>query len=113
MRNLFIFCSALPLLITANVSASEVLKYNPIAHCKHLASFGGNYSELTMRGCMKMEQTSYNLIKKEWATVPVRMKKHCKHLASFGGTPSYTTLKGCLRMEQSAKKKNKDYKFKF
>ncbi|PZQ14333.1 MAG: hypothetical protein DI565_13015 [Ancylobacter novellus] len=95
------------------VTAQSLPRYDVKAHCREVAAFGGAFSESTMDGCMQMEQTAYDQLKRTFPDLSTSMRKHCDEVASFGGHGSYSTLQGCIQMEQSSARRNAGTEFKY
>lgn len=95
----------------AAARADALPRYDPEATCNELAEFGGTRSEMTFRGCMEMEQQSYNTLKARWSELPASVRRTCDELARFGGAGSYMTLGGCVEMELKAKADAKPFEW--
>lgn len=54
------------------VVASDMPRLDVEAQCKEVASFGGDFSNTTNNGCIKMEQSAYNHLKTEWGSISRR-----------------------------------------
>jgi hypothetical protein len=78
-------------------------QYDPEAHCKEVASFGGSYSAVLDNACLAQEQSAYDALKDNWSNVPVEARSHCDEVASFGGTGSYVLLQSCIEQELQAR----------
>ena len=100
-------CSSMP------VYAQNVPRYNVPAHCKQIASFGGNYSEMLYGTCMDQEQGSYDALKPTWPHLPSTMRDHCNEIASFGGPGSYMLLKTCVDQELESARANANKGFHY
>ncbi|MCW5737338.1 MAG: hypothetical protein KIS73_24645 [Enhydrobacter sp.] len=107
---LILFAAAMAAISPA--ARAEMPSYDVEAYCKNIAEVGGTPSQATRNGCLRMEQSAYDGLKKSWDTLPGEMRAYCNGIATVGGTGSYSTLSGCIRMEQDAKRKNDDFKFK-
>jgi hypothetical protein len=94
--------SILAAIVIAGEAAAEMPRYNVAAHCKAVAEFGGNYSEMMYDGCFQMEQTAYNNLKPRWDGLAATLRSHCDRIATFGGAGSYSMLEGCVQMEEQA-----------
>ncbi|MDF1600878.1 hypothetical protein PZ895_14005 [Mesorhizobium sp. YIM 152430] len=98
----FAFIATAGLLALTPAAFGESLpRYDVETECKKIASFGGTFSNMTYVGCLDLEQSSYDGLKRRWPSVPHEMKAECRTIAEFGGG-SYLTLSGCLDMEEAA-----------
>jgi hypothetical protein len=94
------------------ISASaEMPNYEVDAECRQVAGFGGTFSESTMQGCLRMEQSAYDALRTRWDTLPPDIRAECDQVARFGGVGSFSTLQGCVNMELDAARANRDSKF--
>jgi hypothetical protein len=97
----------------AAAQSQSVPRYNVDAHCKEVASVGGNYSEMLFGACMDEEQGSYNSLKPAWSHLPGAMRAHCDEVATVGGSGSYMLLKACVDQEQAAARSNANKSFHY
>lgn len=88
--------------LSATAHAQEIPRFDVEAHCNAVASFGGDFSNMTYNGCVDMEQSSYNGLKGRWSEIPAATRRECINIATFGGTGDYMTLEGCIDMEMAA-----------
>ncbi|SNY94100.1 hypothetical protein SAMN04515647_4423 [Cohaesibacter sp. ES.047] len=102
---------ALVLSVVGNASAQGLPRYDPKGHCKEVASFGGEYSAMLDKSCLKIEQSAYNGLKAGWEDYPQSAKRHCNQVATFGGRGSYQLLQSCIDMEIEAAKSTPDFEF--
>ncbi|QTP60943.1 hypothetical protein HNO53_20825 [Billgrantia antri] len=93
------------------VNAQEMPRYDVEAHCEEIASFGGEFSNMTYNGCIQMEQSAYDGLKGQWASLPGNIQRHCDEIATFASPGSYSTLQGCVQMEVSAGQNRGQFSF--
>lgn len=91
--------------------AQQPPRYDVEAHCEAVASVGGELSNSTYNGCIRMEQSAYDSLKGGWNDLPPNVMNHCHKVATVGGAGSYSTLKGCVRMEMSAGQNRSEFSF--
>ncbi|WP_456267661.1 hypothetical protein M1D97_10365 [Kushneria sp. AK178] len=90
---------------------SEMPRYDVEAECDSVARVGGNYSNTTYNGCMQMEQSAYNALKKRWSGLSASIRQECERVATVGGGGSYSTLQGCVQMEQTASNNQEQFEY--
>ena len=95
----------------ASAVAQEIPRFDVEKHCEEVASVSGSSSSMIYNGCIDMEQSSYNSIKKIWGDLDNKIKEHCHEVASFSEPGSYSIYKGCIDMEKSAKENKSEFKF--
>jgi len=106
--------AVVPLFVTAAAAADGAPpRYDPLAHCKKIAEFGGTYSEAIYGSCLSGEQGAYNQLKERWPQLPQRIVAHCDKIARLGGSGTYTILQSCINSEIDDAKSNADTEFKF
>jgi hypothetical protein len=93
--------------------ADSIPRYDVASHCRAVASFGGDYSEMLYGGCIDMEQSAYDKLKDLWTTLPSAMRAHCDSVARVAGPGSYSLLDGCIDMERAAAKENRAKSFQY
>jgi Pilus formation protein N terminal region len=86
-------------------------QYDVARHCDRVARVGGPRSEVIYRQCIDNEQTAYDALKRDWATLPDEMRSHCDRIATVGGTGSYNILQTCIEQEQKAGRDNSMHRF--
>ena len=91
---------------------AEMPNYDVDAHCKEIASLGGESSQLMLNACYKQEQAAYDQLKPTWDQLPAAMRAHCDRIASLGGGGSFLMLNACVDQEQQAAQQNGSFKFK-
>lgn len=102
----------LALLAPAGALAGDLPRFDVEAHCDRVARFGGGFSAVTMRGCLDIEQSSYDALKRDWPDLPEEMRRYCIEVARFGGG-DYMTLRGCIDLERAAARENAGSSFRF
>ncbi|MHC5305822.1 hypothetical protein [Bartonella sp. LJL80] len=110
MKKLILYAMTLFAMSICSAAAQELPKFDPPAHCKKIAEFGGTYSSSTYNGCIELEQRSYDKLKADWDSIPAETRKHCNEIASFGGG-DYSTLSGCIELEKKASTSKPEFKF--
>ena len=80
--------------------AQDIPRYSVEAHCQNVSEVSGG-SSMIYGGCIDMEQTAYNSLKREWAGLPAKARDYCDEVARVSGG-SYSILKGCIDMELDA-----------
>lgn len=110
MKSMILAAIAL-LALSSLAHAQELPRFDVEAHCNTIASFGGNFSNMTYNGCIDIEQASYNGLKGRWSEVPAAVRRECIDIATFGGTGDYATLQGCIDMEMSAASNQSTFSF--
>lgn len=93
------------------VMANGIPRFDVEGQCKLVASVGGEFSNLTYNGCIQMEQSAYNRLKGNWASIPAGIRRQCAEVATVGGPGSYSTLGGCVDMEIQAASNKKSFSF--
>lgn len=108
MRNWMI---AMAVCLPLVAMASDMPRFDVEAQCNTVASFGGEFSNTTYNGCIQMEQSAYNRLKADWASIPGGIRRQCTEIAAFGGAGSYSTLGGCVDMESQAASNKQSFEF--
>lgn len=98
-------------LLAATAQANELPRFDVEAQCEQVASFGGDFSNTTYNGCIQMEQSAYNRLRENWASLPGNIRRQCVEVATFGGPGSYSTLGGCVDMEVQAGSNRQSFSF--
>ncbi|MEP3631420.1 MAG: hypothetical protein ABJN04_15625 [Hyphomicrobiales bacterium] len=96
---------------TAHANFAEIPRYDVPKHCSELASLGGSHSNVLEESCFQQEQSEYNTLKLQWASLKPAIKKHCDSLARLGGHGSYVLLKACVDQEQQAGQSTKKFEY--
>ena len=99
--------------LAAPAAAQDLPRFDVEAHCRAVASFGGNYSAVLDRGCFDLEQKAYDGLKGAWPSLPGSVRDHCTGVATFGGRGSYSLLEGCVKLETEATGNNAGRSFKY
>lgn len=86
--------------ISSAASAQDIPRYSAEAYCREVSEVSGG-SSMIYGGCIDMEQTAYNSLKREWAGLPIRARTYCDEVARVSGG-SYSILQGCIDMELDA-----------
>lgn len=92
-------------------SAAEMPRFDVEAHCQQVASVTGSSSNTLYNSCVDMEQSAYNGLKGQWASLPASVRNHCKDVASVTGPGSYSLLESCVDMEVSAGSNRSEFSF--
>jgi len=96
-----VFAGAIILMvISAPVYAESVPRYDVSAHCTEVSNVSGG-SNMIYNGCVDMEQTAYDSLKRVWNSIPSSTRAHCDDVARVTGG-SYSILEGCIQMETQA-----------
>jgi len=96
--------------ITATSALAQSLpRYDPATYCKGVSDYSGG-SSVVYKGCIEMEQTSYNELKPKWAALSSKTRNHCEEVARYSDG-SYVILKGCVDMEADAAASTPEFKF--
>lgn len=103
--------TALVVLFPLVSSAAEMPRFDAEAHCEQVAAVGGSPSNSLYNSCIDMEQTAYNGLKAEWASLPTNIQNHCRDVASVTGPGSYSLLESCVDMEVSAGSNRREFSF--
>lgn len=103
--------ASLLLWVPIMASAQQVPRFDVEAHCEELAGFGGEYSNTMYNTCIDVEQSAYDGLKGQWASLPASIRNHCEELARFGGPGSYSMLETCVDMEVSAGNNRSQFSF--
>lgn len=88
-------------------------RFDVEAHCKKIASFGGNYSAVLDKTCFDQEQQAYDRLKPVWPQLPDAVAAHCQKIAAFGGPGSYGLLEVCVSQETQAMSDKTGKAFKY
>ena len=91
----------------------EVPRYDPNAHCRTVAEADGEFSEEVFRGCLDQEQSSYDALKTQWASIPPATRDHCDGVARACSPGSYVALSSCVEQQQTASEDNQDQQAAF
>ncbi len=97
------------LLAATSALAQSLPRYDPATYCKGVSDFSGG-SSVVYKGCIEMEQTSYNELKPKWPALSSNTRNHCEEVARFSDG-SYVILKGCVDMEADAAASTPEFKF--
>lgn len=69
------FASAIGLMLFATIATSALAqslpRYDPAMYCKGVSDFSGG-SSVVYKGCIELEQNSYNELKPKWAALSSR-----------------------------------------
>lgn len=97
------------LLLPSSVLANDLPRYDVGSYCDEVADVSGG-SMMIKNGCIDMEQTNYNDLKRSWSSLPGGIKKYCDEVAKVSGG-SYMILKGCVDMELQESSNQKAFKY--
>lgn len=89
--------------------AQSLPRYDPATYCKGVSDFSGG-SSVVYKGCIEMEQSSYNELKPKWSGLTSSTRNHCEEVARYSDG-SYVILKGCVDMEADAAASTPEFKF--
>jgi hypothetical protein len=107
------FASAIGLMLFATIATSALAqslpRYDPAMYCKGVSDFSGG-SSVVYKGCIELEQNSYNELKPKWAALSSKTRNHCEVVARYSDG-SYVILKGCVDMEADADASTPEFKF--
>ncbi|WP_265975446.1 hypothetical protein [Brucella intermedia] len=92
-----------------SANAQSMPKYDPATHCKGVSEYSGG-SSVIYKGCIEMEQTSYDSLKSAWSRLTSKTRNHCEEVARYSDG-SYVVLKGCVDMEADAAASTPEFKF--
>lgn len=107
----FLTAIGIALLATTATSANaqSLPRYDPATYCKGVSDFSGG-SSVVYKGCIEMEQTSYDSLKSTWSGLSSKTRNHCEEVARYSDG-SYVILKGCVDMEADAAASTPEFKF--
>lgn len=98
-------------LFAGSAMAADMPRFDVEGHCGQVAAVGGSPSNTLYNSCIDMEQTAYNGLKGQWASLPASIQNHCLDVASVGGPGSYSLLESCVDMEVSAGSNRSEFSF--
>lgn len=96
-------------LCLASPVVAEIPRYNAEGYCQQVAAVSGS-SAMIFKGCMDMEQQSYNTLKPIWSRIPAQSKSYCDDVSRVSGG-SYSILQGCIEMEAVASNATRTFKY--
>ncbi|EMG51223.1 hypothetical protein WYI_23565 [Ochrobactrum sp. CDB2] len=107
------FTTAIGIMLFATTATSALAqslpRYDPTTYCKGVADVSGG-SSVVYKGCIEMEQSSYNELKPKWSGLTSSTRNHCEEVARYSDG-SYVILKGCVDMEAGAAASTPEFKF--
>ena len=107
------FTTAIGIMLFATTAtfalAQSLPRYDPATYCKGVSDYSGG-SSVVYKGCIEMEQTSYNELKPKWPALSSKTRNHCEEVARYSDG-SYVILKGCVDMEADAAASTPDFEF--
>lgn len=107
------FFTAIGIMLFATTATSALAqslpRYDPATYCKGVSDFSGG-SSVVYKGCIEMEQSSYDELKPKWSGLTSSTRNHCDEVARFSDG-SYVILKGCVDIEADAASSTPEFKF--
>lgn len=85
-------------------------EYDVEKHCKQQAAMMGG-SNFMLQACQDQEQSSYDELKKDWASVDPKIKRTCREQTRIV-MPSYFMLNACVAQEVASKEAAGNFKFR-
>ena len=97
----FFYVCAIATASTVSVAhAGSIPRYDVESYCTEVMNVSGG-SKMIFNGCIDMEQSAYNNLKRSWASLPSQTKSYCDEVGDVAGG-SYAILEGCIQMENQA-----------
>ena len=87
--------------------AQELPRLDAVTYCRLKTS---NQSAFLQQGCLTVEQSAYDYLKRVWAAMPLAIREKC---FSARVAESYSMMQGCVNVETGAAQNVEKFRSKY
>jgi len=93
-------CAIVSASTVSGANAGSIPRYDVESYCTEVMNVSGG-SKTIFNGCIDMEQSAYNNLKRSWSSLPSQTRSYCDEVGRVAGG-SYAIMEGCIQMENQA-----------